>query len=465
VNVNATVYAPAVQELDRSAVKQPPGLFLLFGVEMWERFSFYGMRAMLVLFLSDAQHGGLGWSKPAADRLYGLYGFSAYALPLAGGYLADRFIGTRRSMVIGGIIIAAGHFCLALPATATFFLGLALVVVGTGFFKPNVSTMVGQLYRENDPRRDGGFTIFYMGVNVGGFFGPIVCGYLAENPRWGWHYGFGAAGVGMVFGLVMYLALRQRYLPGIGLPPERATAGAPTASSASAPRTSLTRVERDCLIALLVMMAFSIPFWTAFEQTGSSMNFFAAERTHRVILGYAFPATWFQSVNSLILLASAPIFAWMWTALAKRGLEPSTPVKMGAALFLMAAGFVVMVGGARASDTGALVSPAWLIVTYALHTFGELWLSPIGLSTVTKLAPVKYVSLLMGLWFFSTAIAEFLAGQLASLSERVEKGEIFHLLGGQADFFLVFVVTSVAAGVLLLALSPWLKRLTHGRDV
>jgi POT family proton-dependent oligopeptide transporter len=447
------------------AVKQPPGLFLLFGVEMWERFSFYGMRAMLVLFLSDAQHGGLGWSKPAADRLYGLYGFSAYALPVAGGWLADRFIGTRRSMVIGGFIIAAGHFCLALPATATFFLGLALVVVGTGFFKPNVSTMVGQLYGERDPRRDGGFTIFYMGVNVGGLVGPLVCGGLAENPRFGWHYGFGAAGVGMVFGLVMYLVLRQRYLPGIGMPPQRAPASISGAASAPAARAPLSRVDRDCLIALLVMMAFSIPFWTAFEQTGSSMNFFAAERTRRMAFGHAFPATWFQSVNSAILLASAPIFAWMWTALAKRGLEPSTPVKMGAAMFMMAAGFVVMVGGARASDTGALVSPAWLVITYALHTFGELWLSPIGLSTVTKLAPVKYVSLLMGLWFFSTAIAEFLAGQLASLSERVERGEIFHLLGGQADFFLVFVVTSVAAGVLLLALSPWLKRLTHGRDV
>jgi POT family proton-dependent oligopeptide transporter len=462
-----------VQETERAAVKQPPGLFLLFGVEMWERFSFYGMRAMLVLFLTDVSRGGFGWSKPTADRLYGLYGLCAYALPLGGGYLADRFIGTRRSMVIGGLIIAAGHFCLALPSTPTFFLGLALVVVGTGFFKPNVSTMIGQLYRENDPRRDGGFTIFYMGVNVGGFFGPIVCGYLAESPRWGWHYGFGAAGIGMVFGIAMYLAFRQRYLPGIGLPPERATASAATASSVTAssvtataaPRARLTRVERDCLIALLVMMAFSIPFWTAFEQTGSSMNFFAAERTRRMAFGHAFPATWFQSVNSLILLITAPIFAWMWTALARRGREPSTPVKMGAAMFLMAGGFVVMVIGARASDGGMLVSPAWLVVTYALHTFGELWLSPIGLSTVTKLAPVKFVSLLMGLWFFATAIAEFLAGQLAALSDRVERGELFHLLGGQADFFLVFVVTSVAAGVLLLALSPWLKRLTHGRDV
>jgi proton-dependent oligopeptide transporter, POT family len=453
-----------VQQTERAAVKQPPGLFLLFGVEMWERFSFYGMKAMLVLFLTDVARGGFGWSKPAADRLFGLYGFCVYALPLGGGYLADRLIGTRRSMVIGGLIIAAGHFCLAVPSTSTFFLGLVLVAIGTGFFKPNVSTMIGQLYGENDPRRDAGFTIFYMGVNVGGLFGPLVCGYLAESPRWGWHYGFAAAGVGMVFSIVMYLALRSRYLAGVGLPPPRRPEASATTAAAT-PRARLTRVERDCLLALLVLMAFSIPFWTAFEQTGSSMNFFAAERTRRSLFGYAFPATWFQSVNSAILLISAPFFAWMWTALARRGRVPSTPVKMGAALCLMGLGFVVMVGGARASEGGVLVSPAWLVVTYALHTFGELWLSPIGLSTVTKLAPIKFTSLLMGLWFFSTAIAEFLAGHLASLSDRVERGEIFHLLGGQADFFLVFVVTSVAAGILLLALSPWLKRLTHGRDV
>ncbi len=443
------------------AVKQPPGLFLLFGVEMWERFSFYGMKAMLVLFLTDSARGGFGWSKPAADRLFGLYGFCAYALPLGGGYLADRLIGTHRSMVIGACIIAAGHFCLAVPSTPMFFLGLVLVVLGTGFFKPNVSTMVGQLYGEHDPRRDGGFTIFYMGVNVGGLFGPLVCGYFAESPRWGWHYGFGAAGVGMVFGLTLYLFLKARYLPGIGLAPNRAA----SASASASPSARLSRVERDCLIALLVMMAFSIPFWTAFEQTGSSMNFFAAERTRRTVFGHAFPATWFQSVNSAILLAAAPVFAWMWTALARRGREPSTPVKMGGAMMLMALGFVVMVVAARASDGGALVSPLWLVATYALHTFGELSLSPIGLSTVTKLAPAKFMSLLMGLWFFATAIAEFLAGHLASLSDRVERGEMFHLLGGQADFFLVFVVSSVAAGVVAFALAPWLKRLTHGRDV
>jgi POT family proton-dependent oligopeptide transporter len=456
-------YAAGVAEAESpTELTQPRGLFLLFGVEMWERFSFYGMRALLVLFLADSRSGGFGWSKARADRLFGWYGFFAYGLPLVGGFLADRILGTHRSVVAGAAIIAAGHFCLAVPREGMFFLGLALVVIGTGLFKPNVSTMVGQLYRPGDPRRDGGFTIFYMGVNVGALIGPLVCSYLGESPRWGWHYGFGAAGVGMVAGLVLYLWLKARYLPGIGQPPARRP---PRAAAAAAPRARMTRVDRDCLIALVILMLFTIPFWAAYEQTGSSMNFFAAERTRRLLFGRAFPAGWFQSVNPAILLVTAPIFAATWTALARRGREPSTPAKMAAAMFLMAGGFAVMVLGARASDSGALVSPLWLVGAYALHTFGELCLSPIGLSTVTKLAPPQVASLFMGLWFLGTAIAEYLAGHLASLTERVERGEMFHLLGGQADFFLIFVVSSTIAGLALWALVPALKRLTHGRDV
>jgi POT family proton-dependent oligopeptide transporter len=456
---------PGVPDADRSTeLRQPPGLFLLFGVEMWERFSFYGMRALLVLFLADSHTGGFGWSKARADRLFGWYGFFAYGLPLGGGYLADRVLGTHRSVVAGAAIIAAGHFCLAIPREAAFFTGLGLVVLGTGLFKPNVSTMVGQLYRPGDPRRDGGFTVFYMGVNVGALIGPLVCSYLGESPRWGWHYGFGAAGVGMVAGLCLYVWLRGRYLPGIGLPPPRRArrdqdAGAP------APAARMTRVDRDCLIALVILMLFTIPFWAAYEQTGSSMNFFAAERTRRVLFGHAFPAGWFQSVNPAILLATAPIFAAAWTALARRGREPSTPAKMAAAMFLMAGGFGVLVVGARASDRGGLVSPLWLTGAYAMHTFGELCLSPIGLSTVTKLAPARVASLFMGLWLLGTAIAEYLAGHMASLTDRVERGELFHLLGGQADFYLIFVVSSVVAGLVLCALVPLIKRLTHGRDV
>ena len=441
-------------------LRQPPGLYLLFSVEMWERFSFYGMRAILALFAADAARGGLGWSKASASRLVGIYGFAVYALPLAGGYAADRWLGTHRSLVIGAVIIAAGHFCLAFPSLPTFFLGLGLVALGTGFFKANASTMVGQLYDKGDGRRDGAYTIFYMGINVGAFFGQIICGSFAESDRWGWHWGFGAAGVGMVLGLVLYVWLRPRYLAGVGERPAVARV-----RQASAPAGPLSRDERDCLIALLVIIAFSIPFWMAFEQAASSMNFFAVERTNRMLGGFKIPATWFQSVNSAVLIGTAPLFAALWTGLARRGREPSTPAKMTAAMFLMGLGFVFMVLGALGSDRGALVSPLWLVAAYTFHTFGELCLSPIGLSFVSKLAPVKFVSLLMGVWFFATAISEFLAGQLASLVDRIARGELFHVLGGQADFFLVFVASSWLTGLALLALTPWLKGRMHGRDV
>ncbi len=427
---------------------------------MWERFSFYGMKALLVLFVADSATGGLGWSEASASRLFGWYGLGAYALPVLGGFLADRLTGTHRAMVIGGVIIAAGHFCLAVPSNGAFFTGLVLVVLGTGFFKANVSTMIGQLYRQGDPRRDGGFTIFYMGVNVGGLLGPLVCGYLAKSPRFGWHWGFGAAGVGMVLGLAVYLTLKRRYLGDIGERPNRELAAG--AGEAAGP---LTREQRRRVTALLVIIAFTIPFWMAFEQTGSSMNFFADQRTDRVVLGYGFPAPWFQSVNSAVLLLAAPAFAALWTWLGRRNREPSTPAKMTAAMALMAAGFAVMVLGARRSDGGQLVSPMWLVVTYTLHTFGELCLSPIGLSLVTKLAPVRLASLLMGVWFLATGVSEFLAGQLAALVGKVAHGELFHLLGGQADFFLVFVFSSLTAALGLVVLRPWLRARMHGRDV
>jgi len=451
---------PAVAAAPAAPGRHPPGLYLLFVVEMWERFSFYGMKALLVLFVADSATGGLGWSEASASRLFGWYGLGAYALPVLGGFLADRLTGTHRAMVIGGVIIAAGHFCLAVPSNGAFFTGLVLVVLGTGFFKANVSTMIGQLYRQGDPRRDGGFTIFYMGVNVGGLLGPLVCGYLAKSPRFGWHWGFGAAGVGMVLGLAVYLTLKRRYLGDIGERPNRELAAG--AGEAAGP---LTREQRRRVTALLVIIAFTIPFWMAFEQTGSSMNFFADQRTDRVVLGYGFPAPWFQSVNSAVLLLAAPAFAALWTWLGRRNREPSTPAKMTAAMALMAAGFAVMVLGARRSDGGQLVSPMWLVVTYTLHTFGELCLSPIGLSLVTKLAPVRLASLLMGVWFLATGVSEFLAGQLAALVGKVAHGELFHLLGGQADFFLVFVFSSLTAALGLVVLRPWLRARMHGRDV
>jgi POT family proton-dependent oligopeptide transporter len=445
-----------------SAVKerQPPGLFLLFGVEMWERFSYYGMRALLILYLVDGQNG-LGWDKPRAARLYGWYNSLVYLTPVMGGYLADRFIGTHRAMVIGGAIIAAGHFSMAVPSHTSFFLGLLLIIIGTGFFKANVSTMVGQLYREGDPRRDGGFTIFYMGINAGALVGPIVCGYLGESPRWGWHYGFGAAGIGMVLGLLMYLRLKARYLPGIGLATNREAAVAARHESGG----RLSRDERQRVLALFVIFFFVIFFWMAFEQAGSSMNLFASERVDRVAFGFHFPASWFQSVNPAVILIFAPIFAALWTSLGRKGREPSTPAKMAAAMVMMGLGFLVMVAGAARSDGGGRVSPLWLIGVYGLHTWAELCLSPIGLSAVTRLAPLKYASVFMGLWFLATSISELLAGQLAAVTDRIGRGELYHLFGGQADFYFIFVVTSAAAAVGLMVLTPWLRRRMHEHDV
>jgi POT family proton-dependent oligopeptide transporter len=455
--VSASTSAPADATLAPAREKHPPGLFLLFGVEMWERFSYYGMRALLVLYMVDKANGGLGWSKEAAQKLYGWYGFLVYLLPVGGGILADRIIGTHRALLIGSIIIASGHFCLAIPGTGTFLPGLGLIILGTGFFKANVSTMVGQLYRENDPRRDGAFTIFYMGINAGAFLGPIICGWLQDNPRFGWHWGFGAAGVGMVLSLLLYVTLKQRFLPGIGLPPERRVSS--STKVAAAPLPPLTQAERSHVLALFVVFIFIIFFWAAFEQAGSSMNLFAAEHTRLSIFGFKFPASWFQSANPIIIVAFAPLFALMWRRLELRGADPSTPAKMAIGIALVGVGFLILVAAARFSDKGAVVGPGWLLGAYFLHTFGELCLSPIGLALVTRLAPKGRTSLFMGLWFAATALSELIAGQLAAATDKIARGELFHFLGGQADFFFIFVVTSFVSAAALAALTPWLRKL------
>ena len=442
---------------DASPTKQPPGLFLLFGVEMWERFSFYGMRAFLTLFLIS-KAGGFGWSKEQASHLYGWYQGLVYLTPLLGGYLADRLIGTHRSIIIGGIIIASGHFCLAVPAKPTFFLGLGLIILGTGFFKSNISTMVGQLYSEKDRRRDAAFTIFYMGINLGASMGQIVCPKLAD--AFNWHVGFSAAGFGMVLGLIVYLIFKRRFLGTIGDIPARRVHQTEKTSTAKQP---LTALEKQGIAAIAILAFFNIFFWMAFEQAGSSMTFFAEERTQRMFLGLNFLAPYFQSVNSFSVILLAPVFAWTWTRLEARGRAPSTPVRFALGLFLLGAGFIVLVVGARVSDGGVRVSPMWLIVTYVLHTCGELCLSPVGLSMVTKLAPARFASLAMGAWFFSMFISDLLAGLLAGTVEKIEKGQVFHLLGGQADFFLMFVVSTFVAGSALLAISPIVKGLMAGR--
>jgi len=451
------------------SLKQPKGLYLLFNVEMWERFSFYGMRAFLFLFLVSTA-GGFGWSKEKAGLLYALYTGSVYLTPLLGGFLADRFLGTHRSVVIGSVLIAAGHFCLAVASMPTFYTGLALIILGTGFHKSNISTMVGQLYSEGDRRRDAAFTIFYMGINTGAFLGQIICGYLAKNPRFGWHWGFGAAGVGMVIGTAIYLLNKRRLLGTIGDMPaarlSRAEVDGALANAWRDPRDdappTLSREQKQRIAAIAILGFFNIFFWSAFEQAGTSMNLFAEERTRRTFGGWQMPAPWFQSVNALAIMLFAPVFAGLWTRLAARGREPSTPKKFVLALILVAAGFAVMVGGALNSERGGLVSPLWLTAAYVLHTWGELCLSPVGLSMVTKLAPPKLGSLMMGLWFFSFFVSDLVAGLVAGHVEKIAKGQVFHLLGGQADFFLIFVIVPLAGAIALSLLSKTIVRLMAG---
>ncbi|MCR4341346.1 MAG: peptide MFS transporter [Gemmatimonadaceae bacterium] len=508
VDVGATTIdrPPALD--DRALFGHPRGLGLLFVVEMWERFSYYGMRALLVLYLVNALH----WPDGDAARLYGAYTGLVYLTPLIGGYLADRIIGTRRSLVIGGIVIALGHFVLAfgpgaVPAGETlkdmgqlipFYLGLALVVIGTGFFKPNVSTMVGQIYREGDARRDSGFTIFYMGINLGAFIAPLVCGYLGQ--RVGWHYGFGAAGVGMTLGLIVYMWGRDRYLPGIGLHAKHdpANAAAVAAESIEEPwnpwavtigaalgaglvflgagdihpvdltiRMAIAGMgvaaavlaisgtrgeERNRVIALFIVVFFVIFFWMAFEQAGSSMNLFADRHTNMNVGGWEMPSSWFQSMNPLFILIFAPVFAMIWMALGRRGKEPSTPLKMVLGLVLLGTGFLFLVVAGRSVDQGFQVSAMWLTMAYLFHTLGELCLSPVGLSYVTKVAPYKFASLLMGAWFLASSAASYLGGWLAAQTETITS---------QSTFFSIPVATSFGAAFLLLLLVPLLKRLTR----
>ncbi len=446
--------------------KQPRGLALLFFTEMWERFSYYGMRALLILYLIDTATGGFGWTQERASRLYGWYTGLVYLTPILGGWLADRYLGTAKSLIIGGIVIALGHFTMAAETHFTFFAGLGLIIIGTGFFKANVSTLVGQLYGDHDPRRDSGFTIFYIGINAGAFIGPIICGWLAANPNFGWRWGFGAAGVGMTLGVICFLLLRKKYIGDIGMQPMARTASSAGREAGSAP---LTKEEKDRVLAIIIVVFFVAFFWLAFEQAGSSLNVFAQQKTQRAVGGWLgsivpngeIPAAWFQSVGPFFILTLAPLFAMLWNRMGAR--QPSTPVKMTGGLFFLGLGFVVIAAGAYLAGADGLASPFFLITLYFLHTCGELMVSPVGLSFVTKVAPVKIASMMMGVWFLSNFSANLVGGYIAGTVQKVSRGEVFTLLGGQADFFLIFIFTSFAACGLLVLLTPMLKRLIHGR--
>jgi proton-dependent oligopeptide transporter, POT family len=432
---------------------------VLFITELWERFAYYGMRALLILYLID-NAAGLGWTRERASELYGWVNGLAYLTPVAGGWLADRFLGTNRSLAIGAAVISLGHFTLALGPAWGLYAGLALIIIGTGFFKPNVYTMVGQLYPAADPRRDSGFTLYYMGINLGALFGPLVCAWFAADPRFGWRYGFGAAGVGMLLGLAFYLWARGSRLHEVGLPPPRTQV-----SERVLGRLQLAPEERRRILALAIVTVFVVFFWLAFEQVGSSLNIFAAQRTDRrapewlagLVPAGEIPAPWFQAINPLFVLVLAPLMASLWQRLGPRA--PSTQAKMALGLLLLGLAYGVMVLGAAASDRGVRVSPWYLITFYFGYSLGELCFLPAGFSFVGKASPARLASMLMGLWFTANFVANLLGGYLAGGAERIERGELFVVFGGQADFFLIFVISCLSAGLLLALLLPLVTRL------
>ncbi|MFL5401912.1 MAG: peptide MFS transporter, partial [Gemmatimonadales bacterium] len=349
---------------------------MLFFTELWERFAYYGMRALLILYLIDTTTGGIGWSQERSSRLYGLFVGLTYLSPVAGGWLADRFLGTNRSLVVGGVVLVVGYFLLALGPGLPFYSGLMLIVLGTGFFKPNTHTMVGQLYGPDDPRQDSGFTLYYMGINLGAFLGPLACAGLAA--RYGWRYGFAAGCVAMFIGLVFYLWARRDRLRGVGAPRSRGAGALRPADR------KLSPAERRRIMALGLITVFVVLFWLAYEQAGSSLNVFAAHRTDRsagawirwLVPSGEIPAAWFQSINPLCILLLAPLVASFWQRLGKRA--PDSPTKMAMGLILLGLAYVVMVIGAAQGDGGSRVSPVYLVVFYAIYSLGELCFLPVG---------------------------------------------------------------------------------------
>ena len=476
----------------------PSGLATLFFTELWERFSYYGMRALLALFMvAPGAAGGLGLDTAEAARIYGNYTMAVYMLAIPGGFIADNLIGARRAVVIGGLVIACGHFTLAIHSLTAFYAGLVLIAVGTGLFKPNISALVGGLYGQGDERRDAGFSIFYMGINIGAFFAPLVTGFLAQSaamkswlaasgfdPALSWHWGFAAAGVGMTLGLAV-LSRQHARLGSLGNPPSAGGrmwghAGLVVAATgalmalvvlsdtpgfeglryvflalpvAAALWLGFTGdLEGKRLAAVFVFFIAAMLFWAIFEQAGITIALFADQLTRAEVLGLSFPTAWFQSLNALFVIALAPMFAWAWMRLGPR--QPSAPVKFALGLVFLALSFLLMVPAAALTAAGK-VSPLWLVGLFFVQTVGELFLSPVGLSTMTKLAPARLVGLVLGVWFLGAALGNKLAGVLGSAFTTTDAP-------GLATYFLQQAAFVGVAALLLFALVPWIKRLMGG---
>ncbi len=505
----------------RTILSHPLGLFVLFFTEMWERFSYYGMRAILVLFLtSSLMNDGWAWSSEDALVLYGWYTGLVYLTPILGGFLADKFLGYRNATVLGAFIMTLGHASMALETftESFFYLGLGLMIVGNGFFKPNISSIVGQLYKDGDKRKDGGYTIFYMGINAGAFLGILLCGYIGEKV--GWHLGFGLAGIFMFFGMLQFW-FAQKIFGNIGLAPKKLAAANNATEETKSPSNGFTKVEVDRLLVIIVFSIFTIFFWWAFEQAGGSMTIFAKDFTQRTLVGDAslifkvsntiitlvpmviltvvlyglfrkmigsyllsnvflgasfviiwsiviwminrefaatateIPASWFSVLNSLFIILLAPLFSKIWAS----KLNPSGPIKFAIGLILLGTGFAFLALGAWGIPLGAetaSVSIIWLILAYLFHTMGELCVSPVGLSYVSKLAPLKLVGLMFGFWFVCSAIANYLGGKTGSYIDKISEAY------GLSNFFLIFFIIPVLAGILMILSKPILIRKMHG---
>ena len=428
--------------------EHPKGLYILFFTEMWERFSYYGMRAILTLYMVTSVAGnnpGLGWDDAFALSIYGWYTMAVYVMSIPGGIIADRWLGQKKTVLWGGVLLVFGHSVLAIDAIWAFAAGLTLIVLGVGGLKPNISTMVGGLYKEGDPRRDKGFTIFYIGINIGAALATLVVGAVGELL--GWHYGFGLAGIGMTLGLAQYL-YGQKYLKGVGEAPAKQT------ETKEAIHKPLTKIEKDRMIVLFLSFFIIIAFWAGFEQAGGLMTIYTNTKVDRMLLGWQVPTTWFQFLNPFFIITFGTVVASFWAKRQKIGKESSTLFKMAIGTMIMGLGFLMMTGAAaQASNTGQ-AGMYWLIFAYLLHTIGELCASPTALSFITKLAPVKYASFMMGAYFAATGFGNKFAGMIGESASRA--GELQVFTG-------IFIYTIIIGGLVLLFLKK-LKALTHGAE-
>ncbi|HEX8355695.1 MAG TPA: peptide MFS transporter [Pyrinomonadaceae bacterium] len=438
----------------------PRGLTTLFFTELWERFSYYGMRAILVLYMvAPAAQGGLGFDTKHAASIYGTYTMSVYLTALPGGLIADKWLGARLAVLLGGIVIACGHFTMIFQSTNFLYAGMALIAIGTGLLKPNISAMVGGLYSENDPRRDSGFSLFYMGINMGAVLAPLVCGYLGQsegfksflasngfNPAASWHWGFGAAGVGMILGLVVFLAQRGRLRQAEGRIAERQGGGAAEESRDQ----KLTPGDWKRIAAIFIFFLFTMLFWAAYEQKGASLNLFAAKLVRTEVFGFGFPSSWLQSLTPLFVIILATPFSVLWVRMGDR--QPSSPAKFALGMLFIGLAYLLFMTPAAWLTAGGKVSPLWLVGLYFFEVIGEMCLSPVGLSTVTKLSPARLVGIMMGVWFLASSLGSKLAGYLSGFFDAESPATLVRLYGGIAVGLLI------ATGILA-ALIPTLRRL------